>query len=107
MADIENFIDAMMNKDHVQSSNIFAELMNQKVDVALDAEKVAMAGQIFNDVEEIDDEDISDEDLEAAADEAIDDEDLEMYDPEDYEAEEGETVDISSEEELELEDETV
>lgn len=112
MADIENFIDAMMNKDHVQSSNIFAELMNQKVDAALDAEKVAMAGQIFNDVEEIDDEeiddeDISDEDLEAAADEAIDDEDLEMYDPEDYEAEEGETVDISSEEELELEDETV
>lgn len=107
MADIENFIDAMMNKDHVQSSNIFAELMNQKVDAALDAEKVAMAGQIFNDVEEIDNEDISDEDLEAAADEAIDDEDLEMYDPEDYEAEEGETVDISSEEELELEDETV
>ena len=51
--------------------------------------------------------DISDEDLEAAADEAIDDEDLEMYDPEDHEAEEGETVDISSEEELELEDETV
>jgi len=107
MADIENFIDAMMNKDHVQSSNIFAELMNQKVDAALDAEKVAMAGQIFNDVEEIDDEDISDEDLEAAADEAIDDEDLEMYDPEDHEAEEGDTVDISSEEELELEDETV
>lgn len=107
MADIENFIDAMMNKDHVQSSNIFAELMNQKVDAALDAEKVAMAGQIFNDVEEIDNEDISDEDLEAAADEAIDDEDLEMYDPEDHEAEEGETVDISSEEELELEDETV
>lgn len=107
MADIENFIDAMMNKDHVQSSNIFAELMNQKVDAALDAEKVAMAGQIFNEVEEIDDEDISDEDLEAAADEAIDDEDLEMYDPEDHEAEEGETVDISSEEELELEDETV
>jgi len=107
MADIENFIDAMMNKDHVQSSNIFAELMNQKVDAALDAEKVAMAGQIFNDVEEIDDEDISDEDLEAAADEAIDDEDLEMYDPEDHETEEGEAVDISSEEELELEDETV
>lgn len=107
MADIENFIDAMMNKDHVQSSNIFAELMNQKVDAALDAEKVAMAGQIFNDVEEIDDEDISDEDLEAAADEAIEDEDLEMYDPEDHEAEEGDTVDISFEEELELEDETV
>jgi len=107
MADIENFIDAMMNKDHVQSSNIFAELMNQKVDAALDAEKVAMAGQIFNDVEEIDDEDISDEDLEAAADEAIEDEDLEMYDPEDHETEEGEAVDISSEEELELEDETV
>ena len=107
MADIENFIDAMMNKNHAQSSNIFAELMNQKVDAALDAEKVAMAGQIFNDVEEIDDEDISDEDLDAAADEAIEDEDLEMYDPEDHEAEEGEAVDISSEEELELEDETV
>ena len=38
---------------------------------------------------------------------AIEDEDLEMYDPEDHETEEGEAVDISSEEELELEDETV
>tara|TARA_B100001939_G_C16934881_1_gene615584 strand:- start:770 stop:1138 length:369 start_codon:yes stop_codon:yes gene_type:complete len=122
MANIENFIDAMISKDHVQSNNIFAELMSQKVDAALDAEKVAMAGQIFNDVEEIDDEDISDEDLEAAADEVISDEDLEdveitdlddeiemsdVEDLEDHEPQEDEATDISSEEELELEDETV
>lgn len=119
MANIENFIDAMINKDHVQSNNIFAELMSQKVDAALDAEKVAMAGQIFNDVEEIDDEDISDEDLEAVADEVISDEDIDITDlddeiemsdvedPEDHEPQEGEVTDISSEEELELEDETV
>ena len=119
MANIENFIDAMISKDHVQSNNIFAELMSQKVDAALDAEKVAMAGQIFNDVEEIDDEDISDEDLEAAADEVISDEDVEITDLddeiemsdvedlEDHEPQEDEATDISSEEELELEDETV
>ena len=78
MADIENFIDAMMNKDHVRSNEMFADLIGQKVDAALDAEKVAVASHIFNGVE-IDDDDLSDEELEAAADEALEDEEFTEY----------------------------
>lgn len=76
MTEIENFIDAMVNKDYARSNEMFSDLMNQKIDQALDAEKAAVAGQIFNGVEPEED-DISDEDLEAAADEALDDEDFE------------------------------
>ena len=75
MADIENFIDAMINKDHVRSNEMFADLIGQKVDAALDTEKVAVASHIFNGVE-IDDDDLSDEELEAAADEALEDEEF-------------------------------
>jgi len=78
MADIENFIDAMINKDHVRSNEMFADLIGQKVDAALDAEKVAVASHIFNGVE-IDDDDLSDEELEAAADEALEDEEFTEY----------------------------
>ena len=79
MADIENFINAMIDKDHVRSNEMFSDIISQKVDAALDAEKIAVAGQIFNDVEPEDMDDVSDEDLEVAADDVLDDEDLEEY----------------------------
>lgn len=84
MADIENFIDAMVNKDYATSNEMFADLMNQKIDQALDAEKAAVAGQVFNGLEPEEDE-ISDEDLEAAADDALEDEDFDDTDEEEYE----------------------
>lgn len=79
MADIENFINAMIDKDHVRSNEMFSDIISQKVDAALDAEKIAVAGQIFNGVEPEEMDDVSDEDLEAAADETLDDEELEEY----------------------------
>ena len=104
MADIENFIDAMINKDHVQSNSMFAELIGQKVDAALDAEKVAVASQIFNGAEDLEDEDVSDEDLEMAADEIVDDEEFTEYEFSD----DGEEAFDEDEEPIEeLEDETV
>ena len=107
MADIENFIDAMMNKDHVRSNEMFADLIGQKVDAALDAEKVAVASHIFNGVE-IDDEDLSDEELEAAADEALEDEDLTEYEFGSDDEEAQDEVDEFEEEPVEeLEDENV
>lgn len=110
MASIENFIDAMIDKDHVRSNEMFADIIGQKVDAALDAEKIAVASQVFNGVE-LDDEDFSDEELEAAADEALEDEDLTEYEfDDDFE----EIQDMNQETKIdammsdeELEDETV
>ena len=105
MADIENFIDAMMNKDHVRSNEMFADLIGQKVDAALDAEKVAVASHIFNGVE-IDDDDLSDEELEAAADEALEDEEFTEYEFGVGEEEEA-SDEVEEEPAEELEDEEV
>lgn len=106
MADIENFIDAMMNKDHVRSNEMFADLIGQKVDAALDAEKVAVASHIFNGVE-IDDDDLSDEELEAAADEALEDEEFTEYEFGVGEEEEEASNEVEEEPAEELEDEEV
>ena len=103
MADIENFIDAMINKDHVRSNEMFADLIGQKVDAALDAEKVAVASHIFNGVE-IDDDDLSDEELEAAADEALEDEELTEYEFDDDGEEASDEVEEEPVEELEDEE---
>ena len=103
MADIENFIDAMINKDHVRSNEMFADLIGQKVDAALDAEKVAVASHIFNGVE-IDDDDLSDEELEAAADEALEDEEFTEYEFGDGGEEASDEVEEEPVEELEDED---
>lgn len=73
MTDIENFIDAVVNKNYAKSNEMFSEILGQKVDQALDAEKIAMANVVFNNVEDPDDDDITDEEL----DEFLDDEDLE------------------------------
>jgi hypothetical protein len=99
MADIENFIDAMINKDHVRSNEMFADLIGQKVDAALDAEKVAVASNIFNTVE-ITNDDILDDELEAAADKALEDEEFTEYEFGDGDGEEEEPAE-------ELEDEEV
>ena len=91
MTEIENFIDAMVNKDYTKSNEMFTDLMNQKIDQALDAEKAAVAGQIFNGEEPLEDE-VSDEELEAAADEALEDEDFDDAEEEYEEAFEDEDV---------------
>ena len=90
---MNNFIDAMVQKDYAQANGIFNELMGQKIDTALDAEKINVAGQVFNDVEPEED-DISDEEIAALADEAVEEE---YYDDTDY-AEDDEYIEDVEEE---------
>lgn len=78
---IETMIDNIMNSEFNTAGDIFNDLLNTKVQDAVDQEKIALAGQIFNssvDDEQLDldfdDEDITDEDLEAAANDLLDDE---------------------------------
>lgn len=99
---MNNFIDAMVQKDYAQANGIFNELMGQKIDTALDAEKINVAGQVFNDVEPEED-DISDEEIAALADEAVEEED---YDDTDYAEDDEHIEDVEEEGEyLEAEDE--
>lgn len=99
---MNNFIDAMVQKDYAQANGIFNELMGQKIDIALDAEKINVADQVFNDVEPEED-DISDEEIEALADEAVEEED---YDDTDYAEDDDYIEDVEEEgEHFEAEDE--
>lgn len=75
MTNIEDFIDAVVNKNYAKSNEMFSDLIGQKVDQALDAEKIAMANVVFNGVDP-EDNDIDDEELE----EFLDDEDFEEED---------------------------
>jgi len=93
---LNDFIDAVVDKDFSKAAPTFHELLQAKMDDALDQEKIAVANQMFNGAEaELDDDDPSEEDIEAAIDE-LDDDDTE----EEVESEE-ETEEEESEEETE------
>jgi len=73
---IENFIDNVMDKDYTTAQLTFADLMQARMQDALDQQKIVVAGQMFG--EEDDPEDIDAEDLEDAfEDEDLDEEDFE------------------------------
>jgi len=83
---IENFINNVMDKDYTSAQVTFADLMQARMQDALDQQKIVVAGQMFG--EEEDTDDIEDEDLEDAFDdenENFDDEDIEEFDDEDIE----------------------
>jgi hypothetical protein len=77
---IEDLVQAALEKNYSTATDIFNDTIGQKMQAALDQEKIAIADRIYNGVEpedeEIDDEDldISDEDFEVDEDEEIDDE---------------------------------
>jgi len=71
--DIEDLINNVANQDFANAGPTFAEIMQSKMDDALEQEKVAVAGQIFNGVEDVEPDE---EDIEAAIDE-LEDEDSE------------------------------
>jgi hypothetical protein len=79
---IENFIDNVMDKDYTSAQITFADLMQARMQDALDQQKIIVAGQMFG--EEEDTDDIEDEDLEDAFDdnEDFDDEDDDFDDDE-------------------------
>lgn len=98
MADIDELINNVANQDFSKAGPTFAEIMNSKIADAMEQEKIAVAGQIFNGEEpeeEVDDEeqlefdldDISDEDEDEAIDE-LEDDDEEEYEEDSDENEE-------------------
>ena len=83
---IEDIINNVANQDFSKAQPTFAKLMKQKVNDALDQEKIAVANQIFNSEEPEEAEEESEED----SDEALEDneEDSEDHIENDEESEE-------------------
>ena len=101
---IEDLINHSLNQDYNKANEIFGSVVGQKLDDALEQEKIRMADQIYNsiDPEEEDDDEESDDQLEF---------DLESEDDEDFDEDEaiddseaggidGGTEDDAEEEEL-------
>ena len=61
---IEDMLDAISGDNALDSQKMFADLMSAKVDDALEAEKVRVAGQVFNGETDLV---VSEKDLEDAA----------------------------------------
>jgi len=77
---IEDLVQAAINQDFTAASDIFGDVMDEKMSDALEQEKIAVASSVYGD------EEINDDDIE------IDDEDLE-FDDEDLDDEEDEVED--------------
>lgn len=90
--DIATLIQNAADGDNVGASTIFDELMKNKVNDALEAEKVKMADVVFNGATDEDPE-IEDEDLEDDEDVSDDEDDEEddEYEEDDDESEEDES----------------
>lgn len=89
MSSIEDMIDQIDAKDYNKANDVFQDMIGAKIQDALDQQKIAVAGKIYNGEEEqlefeLDDEDL--EELDAAEDEAEDEDDL--TDEEDYDEDE-------------------
>jgi hypothetical protein len=67
MSNIEDLINSVMDQDFAKAGPMFSELMQQKLADSLDQEKIKVAGVVFNDEEEFEDDDeleeISDEEI--------------------------------------------
>jgi len=99
---IEDMLDAIAGDNALDSQKMFADLMSAKVSDALEAEKVRVAGQIFNGETELE---VSEEDLEDAVAE------IEADDETEVEVEEEPVAEVEVEEEpvaeVEVEEEPV
>ena len=72
---LNSFINAVVDQDFNKAAPTFHELLQAKMQDALEQEKVKVADQMFNGAEaELDDDDPSEEDVDAAIDE-LEDED--------------------------------
>ena len=88
MAEINDLINLAGQKDYAKADTVFNELMSDRLNTALDQEKIKLADQIYNGAEEIEDDEVE-----------LDDDQLEM-DLED----EGDDGEEGEEGELPLED---
>tara|TARA_A200000159_G_scaffold104671_1_gene97380 strand:+ start:18 stop:302 length:285 start_codon:yes stop_codon:yes gene_type:complete len=93
--DIATLIQNAADGDNVGASTIFDELMKNKVNDALEAEKVKMADVVFNGATdedpEIEDEDLEEDEDEDVSDEEDDDEEEDEDEEDDDESEEDES----------------
>ena len=64
---IVDFIDDIQKRDFTSAQSTFQDMMQQRMQDALDQQKVVVAGQMFGE-EDDDVEDVSDEDMEDAFD---------------------------------------
>ena len=94
---LENMIDYAANADFNKANAIFNDMIAQKMDAAIDQERIAVAGKIFNDIE--------DEELEAEVEADAEEVDQVETAPEGEESEEveasAETEETPTEEEVE------
>jgi len=56
-----DFVNALQGGDFRSAESIFNDMLADKVQSSLDAEKIAVAGRIFNDEEELDGDDLEDD----------------------------------------------
>ena len=93
---IEDFINDIQQKDFTSAQSTFHELMQQRMQDALDQQKIVVAGQMFGEPED-EAEDVSDEDMEDAFDD--DQEEFDFEGEEDNSEEVEDEVDSEEDEE--------
>lgn len=71
MSTIEDLVQASLNQDYNGANEIFGDLMSSKISDALEQEKIQLANNIYNGVEE---EEVEDFDVDDLEDEDFDDE---------------------------------
>jgi len=74
----EDLIQAALDKDYNRASEVFGDIMGTKVSDALEQEKISLANQVYNGIEEPDIDE--DETEEFEADDLEDEEELEDED---------------------------
>jgi len=102
--EIQDMIQHAMNQEYSQANNIFGELMTVKLNDVLDQEKIRMADQIYNGVEDEEEVDPDDEQLELDLEGEGELESEEQDDEEDVEVEDHDDEDDDTDEGFELED---
>ena len=86
---LSRMIDFTQNGEFNKANSVFNDIMNQRMQAALDQERIAIASKFNSEEDEDEDDDdidpdmeVSDEELDASAEELVDDEDLEDEDEE-------------------------
>jgi hypothetical protein len=83
MSEIENLIQHALDQDYNKANQIFGDLMGEKIDDALEQEKINIANQAYNGIDS--EEEIDDEDIEEVDDEDFDEEDEDFEEDEEDE----------------------
>ncbi len=104
MATIEDFIGHAVDKDYAKAGETFNDLMADKMQAALDQEKIKVGGVIYNGLNPEDFDTDAEEQLELDLDQEDDQDDDLLADEEAIEAETAETAEVEEEEVEEVEE---